>query len=244
MPRLENPSERQRGYARERERDDLEEPQRQRPRLGGDAPLPGSGAAAELFVVPVTDLSIAERAAAGWCVRLGVPEPVPGTGQYDMHELLVELTVLVGGTTHTLEVNAFPGCTVHLVGEQISARMKWATAPVVVPPASVLRWQLSRGLCPTTGVRGYSIQAPGVGLVPPFATGFALFSGDNDISEDIQLDFATHTSATRVLQHYTREDLLQTIAAFAPLPPGAGEWRWVTETASPMRLVFCLGEQI
>lgn len=239
---LENPNERKRGYARERDLE-LEQPKRNRPRLGGEAPLPASGAAAELFLVAAEDLAVVERAAAGWCVRLGVPEPVPATGEYDMHELLVELTVMVGGTAHTIEVNAFPGCTVHLVGEQIAGRLKWGVAPVAVPPGVLLRWQVARGLTPTKAVRAYTVQSAGVGPVPPFATGFALFSGDADISEDIQIDFATHTSAERVAQHYTREDLLQTVGAFAPLPPGAGEWRWLTATASPVRLVFSLGEQ-
>lgn len=241
--RLQNPNERQKGYARERDLE-LEQPKRQRPRLGGESPLPASGAASELFLIQAEDLSVAERAAAGWAVRLGVPEPLPATGEYDAHELIVELTVTVGGTAHVVEVNAFPGATVHLVGEQISGRLKWGVAPVEVPPAAtLLRWQVARGLCPTRAVRAFTVEGATTGAVPPFATGFALFSGDDDITEDIQLDFATHAGATRVIQHYTAEDLLQVVSAFSPVPPGASEWRWLTATASPARLVFSLGDQ-
>lgn len=237
---LQDPRERRRGYAVERDLE-LERPKRVRPRLGGESTLPASGASSALFLVQAEDLTVPERAAAGWCVRVGVPEAVPGTGQYDMHELLVEVTITTAGVAHVIELNAFPGSVLHVVGEQISATVKWGTAPVVVPAGVLLRWQLARGLCETSAVRGYTVQAATEGQVPPFATGFALFSGDADVTEDIQLDFATHPDATRVIQHYTRNDLLQTIGAFAPLPPGAGEWRWLTATADPVRLVFSLG---
>jgi hypothetical protein len=196
-----------------------------------------------LFSVALEDLSIEERAAAGWCLRFGVPETVPTDEEYDVHELVAELTIVVAGTAHAVEVNVFPGCTVHLVGEQIAARLKWGITPANVPPGVSLRWQLTRGICPTNASRGYAVQAaPAEGAVPAFATGFALFSGDTDITEDIQLDFLTHTGG-RVIHHYTRNDLLQAVGAFASLPPGAGVWRWQTATASPARLVFALGNQ-
>lgn len=239
---LEQPNERTRGYARERRTEDTHEFQRARPRMGGTSPLPASAAAAELFLVSLEDLAIEERAGAGWCVRLGVPDAIPGTGEYDVHELVVEITVTTGGSSHVLEVNAYPGCTVHLVGEQVAARVKWGVAPVVVPPAASLRWQVSRGICPTTAVRAYTVQAATTGLIPSFATGFALFSGDDVVSEDLQMDFATHASATRIIQHYGRADLLQCLGDFAKLPPGAGQWRWLTATAMPVRLVFSFGD--
>lgn len=231
--------ERQRGYAVERELE-VGEPRRQRPRLGGEVGLPGSGSETDLFLVSVADLSVAERAAAGWCVRVGVPEEVPA-GEYDVHELLVEVTVAAGGTTYTLELNAYPGAVLHVVGEQISAKVKWGIAPVAVPPGMLLRWQVARGLCATSAVRGYTVQASTGGRVPTFATGFALFSGDSDISENIRLQFGTCAGSDRIVQHYTREDLLQTIGAFAPLPPGAGVWSWLEATATEVRLVFSLG---
>jgi hypothetical protein len=234
--------ERQRGYARERRLDETQ-PQKVRPRLGGEVLLPAANVASELFLVLLEDLSAEERSAPGWCIRLGVPSDIPADQEYDVHELLVELTVTVGGVSHVLEVNAFPGCVVHLVGEQVSARVKWGIADAIVPATPVLRWQVTRGLCATSAVRAYTVQSAGVGAVPPFATGFALFSGEAAIAEDIQLNFSTHPSATRVIQHYTAPDLLQTVAAFTTVPPGAGEWRWLTATAAPVRLVFALGAQ-
>lgn len=231
----------QRAYARERRLDETQ-PQRVRPRLGGEVALPAANVASELFLVTLEDLSIEERGGAGWCVRLGVPDAVPTDQEYDVHELLVELTVTVGGTSHVLEVNAFPGCLVHVVGEQVAAKVKWGIADAIVPTTPVLRWQVSRGLCPTNAVRAYTVQSTSaVGVVPNFATGFALFSGDDDVTEDIQMDFATHVSATRVIQHYTRPDLLQCLGAFTELPPGASNWRWLTATAEPVRLVFRYG---
>jgi hypothetical protein len=234
--------ERQHAFARGRVQED-DEPQRARPRLGGSAPLPAPGAATDLFSVALEDLSFAERAAPGWCLRLGVPEAVPTDEEYDVHELLVELTIVVAGVAHALEVNVFPGCTVHVVGEQIAAKLKWGTNAANVPPGVSLRWQLSRGLCETRAARAYTVQVADVGQVPAFATGFALFSGAADVSEDIQLDFATHAGPGRVIQHYTRNDLLQAVGAFAPLPPGAGQWRWLTPTAAPVRLVFSMGTE-
>jgi len=240
MGRFED-QQREHGFARERRLDETK-PERARPRLAGSQPLPASGAASEIFSIALEDLAIEERAQPGWCVRLGVPEDIPTDTAYDLHELIVELTIVVAGTAHALEVNAFPGCTVHLAGEQISARVKWGVTPASVPPGVTLRWQLTRGLCPTRGTRGYTVQAaPAEGAVPAFATGFALFSGDSDISEDIQLDFLTHVGGI-VIQHYTKNDLLQAVGAFTSLPPGAGVWRWQTATASPARLVFSLGE--
>lgn len=231
---------REHGYARGREDDD--EPQRARPRLAGSAPLPASGATTDLFSVAVEDLTFAERAAGGWCVRFGVPETVPTDEQYDVHELLAELTIAVAGVTHAIEVNVFPGCVVHLVGEQIGAKLKWGTA-ANVPPGVSLRWQLSRGVSETRAARGYTVQTAAAGAVPAFATGFALFSGDDDITEDLQLDFLTHVGG-RVIHHYTKNDLLQAVGAFAPLPPGAGVWSWITATASPVRLVFSMGPEL
>jgi hypothetical protein len=207
-------------------------------------------------LVTLEDLAIEERAGAGWCVRLGMPEPIafqvgllngpedpPDTG-YNIQELLVEFTVTTGGTAYTFEANAFPDCSVHIAGEQISARLKWATSPVWLPPNASLRWQVTRGTCQTKAVRAFDVQAPVMGNVPAFATGFAVFSGDADISENIQLDFATHPGATRLIQHYTKEDLLQVVSAFCPVPPGAAEWRWLTATAEPARLVFSLGDSL
>lgn len=235
--------EQERGYARERGLDETQ-PQRARPRLGGSSPLPASGAAAELFTVSIDDLTREERAGAGWCVRLGVPDPIPATGDYDLHELIAELTVMVAGTAYAIEINAFPGALVHLVGEQISARVKWGIAPASVPPDTAIRWQLARGSCETRAVRAFTFDAaPSVGLVPIFATGFAIYTGELDPLEDIQLEFVTHEGSTRVLQHYSREDLLQVVGAFAPLPPGASAWRWLTATAADVRIAFTLGDQ-
>jgi hypothetical protein len=239
MTRLDD-QEREHAYARGRREGDDERP---RPRLGGSAPLPGDGATSELFSVPLEDLTFAERAAAGWCVRLAVPEAVPADEAYDVHELIAEISIVMGGTAHAIEVNAFPGCTMHLVGEHISARLKWGIAPVNVPPGVSLRWTIARGLCESRATRAYTVQAADVGTVPRFATGFALFSGDDDISEDLQLDFLTHVGG-RVIHHYTRNDLLQTVGAFAPIPPGAGVWSWITATASPVRLVFAMGAEL
>lgn len=240
---------RQRGYAVPR-RHDSGGPGAVRPnppRMGGATALPASGQSADLFIALADDLPPVDRAGGGWCVRLGVPEVIPapqpaGLG-YDMQELLAELTITSGGVSHVLEVNAYPGCTLHLAGEQIAAKVKWGASPVDVPPDATLRWQLSRGVCRTTATRGFTLQtAPAAGLVPPFATGFALFSGDSDLSDSIELELATHTEATRVIQHYTTDDLLQVVGQFAALPPGAGAWRWLTATAEPVRLVFCYGD--
>jgi len=235
--------ERQRAYALERSGQDDSQPQRARPRLGGSVALPASGNAADLFSVSVDDLTPEERAGAGWCVRLGVPDAIPATGEYDVHELIVELTIVAGGTAYSIEVNAFPGATIFLAGEQISAKVKWGIAPASVPPdGTPLRWQLARGMCQTKAVRAFTVQAAAtLGLVPTFATGFAIFSGSLNITEDIQLDFATHTGAARVIQHFGKSDLLQVIAAFSPVPPGASAWRWNTATAAPVRLAFNLG---
>lgn len=238
---LETREEHERGYARERRLDETR-PQRVRPRLGGTSPLPADGAASELFLVQLEDLTAEERAGAGWCVRIGVPDAIPSNQDYDVHELLVEFTVTMGGATHTLEVNAFPGGTVHLVGEQLAGKLKWARPSVVVPPGELLRWQVSRGLCRTTASRAFDVQAATTGRVPLFATGFALFSADADLTDAIALDFATHGGATRVIQHYTTDDLLQAVGQYAVLPPGAGEWRWLQASTDPARLVFCFGE--
>lgn len=235
------PKESERAYARERVG---APPQRMRPRLGGTVPLPPRGAASDLFLVTVDDLSSEERAAPGWCLRLGVPDAIPETEDFDMHELVAEITIAQGGTTYVIEANAFPGATLHLAGEQLSARVKWGTDPVSVPPASAVRWQLARGQCQTRAVRAFTVLAPTVGIVPPFATSFALFSGAADVVEDIQLDFAVHANSSRVIQHYTRRDLLQAFAAYNPLPPGASSWRWLTETGGPVRLVFNIGDQL
>lgn len=239
---LKSPNERGRAYARERDLDTEGLQQaRLRPRLGGSSPLPASGSSSELFLIQLDDLTREERAAPGWAVRLAVAGTVPNDQPYDLQELLVELTVTMGGTAHAVEVNAFPGATVQLVGEQISGKVIWAKSPVVVPEGVAIRWQVARGICATTGGRAFTIADAGTGAVPPFATGFALFSGDPAIDEDIQLDFATHGGGV-VLQHYTKSDLLQAVSSFSPIPPGAGEWRWLTTTGEPMRLVFSLGE--
>ena len=232
---------RERGYARERRLDDTK-PERARPRLGGASPLPADGSTADLFSVALEDLTIEERAAAGWCLRFGV-DAVPTDGTYDVRELFAEITITVGGTALALEVDVFPGCTVHLVGDQIAARLKWGITPANVPAGVSLRWQLSRGLCVTNATRGYPVQAgPAVGVVPPFASGFALFSQAADIAEDLQLEFSAYTNGP-VVQHYTRNDLLQAVGAFASLPPGATVWRWLTSTYYPARLVFAVGSE-
>jgi hypothetical protein len=244
--RLETRIERESGYALERRGDAAKEQraQRIRPRLAGSVALPPDATtAAEMFLVSLEDLAAEERSTAGWCLRIGVPEVIPSDAEYDVHELVAELTTTVDGMAYTLEANAFPGFTLHLPGEQVSGRLKWGAGPVVVPPAASCRWQLSRGDCQTRASRAFTVQAVTAGIVPAFATAFALFSGADAIAEDIQLDFATHTGAARVIQHFTKNDLLQAVGTFVSLPPGASAWRWLTASAKPLRLAFSLGPE-
>jgi hypothetical protein len=256
---LKRPIERGSAHVRERlyEPDDARVPRRQ-PRLGGVAALPALLASADAFSVHLDELLPIERAAAGWCIRLGVPERVPQNSSFQFFELVVELSVSSAGVTHVIEINPYPACTIHVVGDQVAARMKWAPHlglieggsgsepiyPSQTPPAASLHWQVARGLCATTAVRSFPITEPGYGDVPLYATGFGIFSPDSAIDEAMRLRFTDVRASGRVLQHYTREDLLQVVGQYAPLPPGAGGWHWMDAPAEPLRLVFTYAERL
>lgn len=239
---LENRQEREHGRALERPG----EMGRQRPRLGGTTPLPELGSSTDLFLASLEDLTTAERAAPAWCVRVGVPSTVHEMDNYNntLPELLVELTVTVAGVAYALEFNAHPGATLAVVGEQVAAKVKWSADAATAPAAgSALTWHVSRGWCESNAVRAFKVQGGGdARSVPAFATGFALFTGqESAIAENIQLNFFSALTSYVAIHHYTKEDLLQTFGAFTPVPPLCGAWRWQGELAVPLRLVFRLG---
>lgn len=252
MKGLETRQEKEHGYALERPNDSG----RVRPRLGGTTVLPALAAAADLFLVSLEDLTVAERAAQAWCIRVGVPYPVREFDGYldALPELLVELTVTVAGTAYTLEFNAFPGATIAVVGEQVSAKMKWSPEAIATigtplelapPSGGALRWHVSRGWCETNAFRIFKLESAVTHETPQFATGFALFtSQETEISENIQLNFFSCVNSNIGIHHYSKEDLLQTFGAYTPIPPGCGAWKWPTEMMHSLRIAFRLGEQL
>jgi hypothetical protein len=233
--------------------------------------MPGAGAVVSLFSANAWELSKAEdRAQPGWCLRLSAPETVRADlNQYwSSLYLLAEVTFATGGVEYTIEIDVAPSAALFVVADTISARLKWQDVkwldtrdPVEPVPGSV-SWSLSRGLSPTTATCSRFIRASSspFGVVPPFATHFALFSPHGeafpqtpppagDLADLVAmgggLEFATSDDGGICVQHFVADELLSSFSEYQPIPRGARFWRTPLGLGPvSLMLVFAYGELI
>lgn len=245
-------SERDRGFSRPVQRS---APTGLAVRKGGTAPIPPRGSTGALFAGNVADLQPSDIAQPGWCLRVAseITTSAENALKLGSFNLLVELHLSTGGVDCVMEVDAFPGFTMHIAADTVAGKLKWEDSPYTHEATGLVSWQLTRGICATTATRSFPIGLisyppdPKEGLVPQFATHFSLHTPDDlrpyfdqENWENTVLTFKTSQAGASV-SRYANDALLSAIGEFIPIPRGGRYWDFAEWTTSRWQVVFGFG---